>query len=57
MTDMDAEILVRINVIPLPDNEPTKRPVALANLELATARVRQFVEPADSNFGGFTARL
>ncbi len=54
MTNVHAEILIGVNGVALTYNEAAKRPVTLANRELATAGVGKFVQTTHLNFKNFT---
>jgi hypothetical protein len=56
MADVHTKVLVSENIVALTNNETAKRPIAIANRKLATARVIEFVKPANANFGVIHSR-
>jgi len=41
---MYAKILIGIHIVSLPDDEATKRPVTLTDLELTASRISEFID-------------
>ena len=50
MTHVYAAVLVRVHRATLAHDETTKRPVAVADRELATSGIVNFIQPADGDF-------